>query len=754
MKRGYSKFKIITLSTALLSSSLLSFSSTKSNTTSSVINDLNESNAIVDINSIFNIGTDSSLKPIVGVKEVLPNDDVYGHLYKYLVENNLFNQYPTLLNDLTITVNSTNKTFSVKAEQISGRYTGQFTLEYTNVFRKITLTELFSGLPKIQSSLTVPSRKSLISAVADYFNQSTEYNIYKNVIPYLTFNFQNNKVEIHLSADAKYCGIVDEGTALQIPYQVNTPSSSTNIATIIPANTYLSCASTASSSPWTELPKYEEFVTKLKEQFGSTLQTDALQINVEDAYNIWDTQYRLTIVPSKNSSYYTGSTCVIFYLKDTRVELSSVIKVGQDAANPMQVYRTKNATAVKCGENKVINIIASANNIDPGTLISDDFSFTYSSGAGETETIGTKFTLTIAVNNNSRYYKGSVTINCIYVQQPAIFEVTCQELFGNQTSNGWTTDQLSTISAQKIAFVKMNPYNNQVGIAYTNIVMANNSSSYLNIGHKVRYSNIDYDVWGVLGSFDIQKSILSTADDDKASFAQAGSNFSGTCQLYGTIGIPYSIQYMGKNAFRAQSTVKEFVWLKKPGQTYDDKELDFNGSFYSDSFYACSGVTRWNNPTRIQDIPAEWVGGATISMPTYFLSSKKYYPYAKSNGKNIANSAMFTALYVTENLWETYKQDGTWNSKATNILVIPHISKIMAPQVTTTSSSTDQEIFTAWVRTSAQQASTTYADLLAKIQDSNSLYKYVVDRTNKTITIFVKDNHYYYGEFTANLVLN
>ncbi len=194
--------------------------------------------------------------------------------------------------------------------------------------------------------------------------------------------------------------------------------------------------------------------------------------------------------------------------------------------------------------------------------------------------------------------------------------------------------------------------------------------------------------------------------------------------------------------------------IKKPGQVYDDKELDFQSSFYSDAFYECSGVKRWSVPTRIQDIPAEWVGGAAISMPTYFLSSKKYYPYAKSNGKNIANNYQFATLYVTENLLETYKQDSTWKVKATNILPIPHVSKIMAPQVIATSNSTDQQIFTAWVTTSAQQASTTYADLLAKIQDSDSIYKYVVDRTNKTITIYIKDNHYYYGEFTANLVLN
>ncbi len=445
---------------------------------------------------------------------------------------------------------------------------------------------------------------------------------------------------------------------------------------------------------------------------------------------------------------------MIFYLKDTRVQLSLVIKVGQDASNPMQVYRTKNGTAAKSGENKIINIIATANNIDPGTLISDDFSFVYSSGAGETETIGNNFTLTITVNDNSRYYKGSVTINCIYVQQPPIFEVTCQELFSNQSEYCWSTNQLSTISSQKFAFERMNPYNNQVGIAYSNVAMVSTGDPYLNIGYKVKYQNIEYDVWGVLGACDIQKANLSNAEDDKGALASLTVGFSGACQLFGKIGLPYTIQYFGKNCFRSQSGVTEFVWLKKPGQIYDDKELDFNASFYSDAFYQCSGVKRWNNPTRIQDIPAEWVGGATISMPTYFLSSKKYYPYGKSNGKNIANNYLFSTLYVTENLWETYKQSDTWKSKTTNILAIPHVSKIMVPQVNASINNTDQEIFACWITTSAQQASMSYADLLAKIEDDESIYKYVVDRNAKTITIYIKDNHYYYGQFTANLVLS
>lgn len=742
-------------STVLLNSSLLSlvpFFNSPQNKFDSCSTNLE--NVKTNINSIFNVGAETGIKPMIGVTETLTDDEIHGHLYKYLKEKNLFNQYPTLLNDLVYTVNSSTKKILIKAHSSSEKYEGQFELSYSNIFPKITLTQLFSGLPKIESSLTTPSRKSLISAISNYFDKSTQYNIYKNVISYLTFSFQNNKVEIHLQSGAKYCGIVDEGSVLQIPYQVNTPSSSTDISTIIPVNTSLDCASTASKTPWSTLPTYEEFCLKLKEQFGQNLQTDALQINVEDAFNIWQTQYRLTIVPSKNSSYYTGSTCIMFYLKDTRVALNQVIKVGQDVANPMQVYRTKNANAPKSGENKIINIIAAANNIDPGTLISDDFSFTYSSGAGETETIGNKFTLTITVNNNSRYYKGSVTINCIYVQQPAIFEVTCQELFGNQGSYNWSTNQLSTISSQKFAFERMNPYNNQVGIAYSNVTMTNTNDPYLSIGYKVKYQNVEYDVWGILGTNDIQKTNLATAEEDKGALALTTAGFSGTCKLYGKIGLPYTIQYFGKNSFRKQSGVTDFIWLKKPGQVYDDKELDFQSSFYSDGFYECSGVKRWSVPTRIQDIPAEWVGGAAISMPTYFLSSKKYYPYAKSNGKNIANNYQFATLYVTENLLETYKQDATWKVKATNILPIPHVSKIMAPQVIATSSSTDQQIFTAWVTTSAQQASTTYADLLAKIQDNDSIYKYVVDRTNKTITIYIKDNHYYYGEFTANLVLN
>ena len=105
----------------------------------------------------------------------------------------------------------------------------------------------------------------------------------------------------------------------------------------------------------------------------------------------------------------------------------------------------------------------------------------------------------------------------------------------------------------------MNPYNNQVGIAYSNVTMTNTNDPYLSIGYKVKYQNVEYDVWGILGTNDIQKTNLATAEEDKGALAFATASFSGTCKLYGKIGLPYTIQYFGKNCFRKQSGVTDFI---------------------------------------------------------------------------------------------------------------------------------------------------------------------------------------------------
>ncbi len=98
-----------------------------------------KTNELIDNSTIFN---SPKIEKILGLNDKPSTDEVLGYLHKYLVDNNKFSQYGTLLNEINIQINDV---IIIMANFHSLRYTGSFQLEYGTSYETTTVSEIFSG---------------------------------------------------------------------------------------------------------------------------------------------------------------------------------------------------------------------------------------------------------------------------------------------------------------------------------------------------------------------------------------------------------------------------------------------------------------------------------------------------------------------------------------------------------------------------------------------------------------------------------
>ncbi len=541
--------------------------------------------------------------------------------------------------------------------------------------------------------------------------------------------------------DLAYCGVT--GTHV-INYTIETPTSSRTLTSEIPLNTALTVASSAATSQWTKLPSRDEMTSVLVAQFPA-FKPQAVDFMVSDAIRISDTKYQLSIYPKSDCTYYTDITSVVFYLKDTRKLFSDVItKVGTSASNRIILYNAQVQSNLDSYFvfQRTIEIICAANDIDIATFPMDSYTIAFSD---TTFAADKTFTMTITPYATSLYYlPTAMTLYGIY-KVPQSWSMTMNDLTKLDYSEyGWSITGCNDLN-KTILFARINPYSNKVGIYDSYITMNGASDSRFEIGHHVNLSNTKYELSAILGAYDLPVTVFPNALNDFGAFYYGGSYTKGSYKLTGTLVLPYTLSYLGKNAMRAQSFT-DFLWANRGSDYYDD-DYPFSSAVYSDAFYGITTVSNYRVPSRVTELPREWMGNQSGSSLYLFNSSFKYEFFKKNDAKRdngvIAGSTDNLKLYVTENLYPFYKNDNSWKAKCPTINYIPYVSHDLPKQVDATSL---QEITPQTMeQLIVSQATTNFKD---HYKDGN--YQFVLNKNNKTVTVRIKDNRWFYGEFTVS----
>lgn len=223
------------------------------------------------------------------------NDDVYGHITRYLNENSQYSEYVNLVNELEVNVDSKNNTVTISPYSTSQRYTGEYTFGFSNVFDNINLSEIFKDFKP--AFYATPSYQDIEDSVIDYLTNNNNYPQYSNVISYLSYqtNNSNNSIAIKLSDEAKYCGITGEAIT-QFTY-VTPPATPVALTSVIPNNTVFK---NNEATIWDNVPTRLKVINALTTQFP-TLAVNAVDFDDDDIFAYSGTStgltYKLTLYP-------------------------------------------------------------------------------------------------------------------------------------------------------------------------------------------------------------------------------------------------------------------------------------------------------------------------------------------------------------------------------------------------------------------------------------------------------------------------
>lgn len=153
-----------------------------------------DSNALINISDIFN---SPKIEKLLGINEKPTVQEVFGYLHKYLVNNNKYNQYGTVLNEISVQVNDV---ITITTNPHSTRYTGSFQLEYGTTWENITVSEIFSGF-SIPNLYYVPTLTEVKKMLADYLTTQSR-RAYINLINYMKITIGGTAGNLTVTLDA------------------------------------------------------------------------------------------------------------------------------------------------------------------------------------------------------------------------------------------------------------------------------------------------------------------------------------------------------------------------------------------------------------------------------------------------------------------------------------------------------------------------------------------------------------------------
>ncbi len=175
-----------------------------------------QTNELIDISTIF---SSPKIEKMLGLNDKPTTDEVLGYLHKYLVDNNKFTQYGTLLNEINVQINDV---IIITTNSHSSRYAGSFQLEYDTFYEPTTVSEIFTGFT-IPNLYYVPSLSEIKKMLADYLiaQSRTEYI---NLINYMNITIGGTAGNLKVTLDAFNTPYFYISGQASFNYSLKTPS--------------------------------------------------------------------------------------------------------------------------------------------------------------------------------------------------------------------------------------------------------------------------------------------------------------------------------------------------------------------------------------------------------------------------------------------------------------------------------------------------------------------------------------------------
>lgn len=167
---------------------------------STVVSLSHQANASVNILTIF---SSPKIDKYLSYKTRPTVDDVQGYLYSYLKNNNKYDQYGSVLNDVNIDI--TDK-ITVTANQYSTRYTGSFEIEYGLIYQPVNITDIFNTF-SVGNLYYVPTVDTVKEMLINYLKTNSKSEWCNSV----------NFLDITISGEAKNLYIKLRTSNLPVP---------------------------------------------------------------------------------------------------------------------------------------------------------------------------------------------------------------------------------------------------------------------------------------------------------------------------------------------------------------------------------------------------------------------------------------------------------------------------------------------------------------------------------------------------------
>ncbi len=175
-----------------------------------------DTNTLTNISTIFN---SPKIEKLLGINTKPSIDEVLGYLHKYLVTNNKYSQYGTVLNEISVVVGDV---ITITTNPHSTRYTGSFQLEYGTIWENITVAEIFSGF-SIPNLYYVPSQTEVKKMLADYLTTQSR-RAYVNLINFMKITIGGTAGNLRVTLDASNTPYSYISGQTSFNYLLKTPS--------------------------------------------------------------------------------------------------------------------------------------------------------------------------------------------------------------------------------------------------------------------------------------------------------------------------------------------------------------------------------------------------------------------------------------------------------------------------------------------------------------------------------------------------
>lgn len=399
------------------------------------------------------------------------------------------------------------------------------------------------------------------------------------------------------------------------------------------------------SGNWDNQPTNKQFLIALQDYLSRLYPLNINQIDVSiasDANSLGGLNYSVQINAIPNSTVYTGSATIKYELNDTRKRLRDDFAVGVSSPFEWGQFSSNDRN-----KPSVLNTICSANNVDTQKISAYTYTLTYDTNAQ---------TITLTVSNNPYYIDDNITFKYKVAATYLPFTYNWSEIQDPNKGNGvgWS---YATFGKGGFTFIPIDFTNHTVYIidasSYPNNsgITTKLEADNMIIGSKITDPN-DRIEWTVTG--------LAGADDATYPSGSDQGCFRQDTGLSGSITLPSTIKYIGKNAFRQCSNITSLNLNEGLEEIYAHSCMTID----------CNNLQTIYLPSTLSNIADYIFGGTKLSDIYLYRSTHIYAQYPNGAGASpFFTTPQYTSsdprtgrIHVPTNLLNSYINSSVWQS--------------------------------------------------------------------------------------------